>query len=326
MTTVVKGESEDWTAREDVFQVAPGVWGVKDIFVNYYMIRVDENETWFLIDAGLKWSASNIIEQAGRLFGTGVSPFAIILTHGHFDHSGGLLSLLEVWDVPVYVHELELPYVTGLSPYPPADTEAGGGIISAFSFLFPQGPIDIGTHAKKLPGDGTAPGLLGWQIIHTPGIAPGHISLYRSEDKIMIAGDAFLTTRIESVYHALTFKEQLSGPPKYFTYDWEDARSSLEKLAALSPEVVATGHGKPMQGQAMRDQLDELLNNFEDVAIPSNGRYTLEAAITNKFGVASWPESPRVIPLYVKIIASAAIGFGTAILFFQLNGKRSNQS
>jgi hypothetical protein len=51
------------------FQIAPGVWGKKDVFVNFYIIQNQETKAWFLIDAGLKWSASKIKAMAGELFG-----------------------------------------------------------------------------------------------------------------------------------------------------------------------------------------------------------------------------------------------------------------
>jgi hypothetical protein len=31
-------------------------------------------------------------------------------THGHFDHVGAREKLAEKWDVPIYAHELEVPY------------------------------------------------------------------------------------------------------------------------------------------------------------------------------------------------------------------------
>ncbi|MDY0395290.1 MBL fold metallo-hydrolase [Virgibacillus halophilus] len=36
-----------------------------------------------------------------------------MLTHGHFDHVGGLVDLVKEWEVPVYAHSLEFPYLTG---------------------------------------------------------------------------------------------------------------------------------------------------------------------------------------------------------------------
>jgi len=35
------------------------------------------------------------------------------MTHGHFDHVGGLKHLAREWDVPIYAHELEMPYLNG---------------------------------------------------------------------------------------------------------------------------------------------------------------------------------------------------------------------
>src|SRR5919107_1012291 len=57
-------------------------------------------------------------------------PAAVVLTHGHFDHVGSLEALLEAWDVPIYAHPLERPYLTGVSPYPPPDPLVGGGMMA----------------------------------------------------------------------------------------------------------------------------------------------------------------------------------------------------
>src|SRR5687767_12655631 len=103
------------------FTVAPGVWGRKDAFVNYYMIKDEISGAWALVDAGLKWSAGTIRNMAREIFGNTSRPAAIILTHGHFDHTGALITLAKEWDVPVYAHLLELPYLTGKSSYPPPD-------------------------------------------------------------------------------------------------------------------------------------------------------------------------------------------------------------
>jgi glyoxylase-like metal-dependent hydrolase (beta-lactamase superfamily II) len=43
-----------------------------------------------------------------------------VLTHGHFDHVGSVIELADYWNVPVYAHKLELPYLVGQMDYPPA--------------------------------------------------------------------------------------------------------------------------------------------------------------------------------------------------------------
>jgi glyoxylase-like metal-dependent hydrolase (beta-lactamase superfamily II) len=68
---------------------------------------------WVLIDAGLPASANDIRSAARARFGANGRPYAIIMTHGHFDHVGALESLASEWDVPVYAHARELPYLNG---------------------------------------------------------------------------------------------------------------------------------------------------------------------------------------------------------------------
>jgi glyoxylase-like metal-dependent hydrolase (beta-lactamase superfamily II) len=197
---------------------------------------------WVLIDAGLPGSAWRITRAAEEWMGPWARPAAIVLTHAHFDHVGALGELLRHWDVPVYAHRLELPYLTGRSAYPPTDPMVGGGALAALSRLYPRGPIDLGDWVQPLPENGSLPSMPGWRWIHTPGHSPGHISLFRDEDRTLIAGDAVVTTKQESASAVLAQRPELHGPPAYFTPDWESARRSVEQLAALDPERLATGH------------------------------------------------------------------------------------
>jgi glyoxylase-like metal-dependent hydrolase (beta-lactamase superfamily II) len=292
------------------FTVAPGVWGLKDLFVNVYLIHNPIDKKWLLVDAGLKRSAHKIIELADNLFWPDSRPAGIILTHGHFDHIGSVCNLARLWDVPVYAHKLEHPYLTGHSAYPPADPKAGGGLMSVVSPLFPAGPINIADHLEELPEDGTIPGFPEWRYIHTPGHAPGHISLWRKRDKVLLAGDAFVTTKQESAISVMLQTRVLNGPPKYFTCNWEAAEESVKKLAALEPDTVATGHGMPMRGKQMRSELKYLAENFQELAVPANGRYTVEPAIADENGVHYVPAKPgKKVP-----VAAVVAGLATAAI------------
>jgi glyoxylase-like metal-dependent hydrolase (beta-lactamase superfamily II) len=207
------------------------------------------------------------------VFGELNAPTSIVLTHGHFDHVGALKDLAEGWDVPVYAHELEARYLTGKAEYPPPDPKVGGGLLALMSPLYPRGPVDISSNLVILPQDGTVPELPGWQWIDTPGHTDGHVSFYRERDRVLIAGDAFCTTKAESAMAIATQKPELHGPPAYYTSDWDAAKRSVEKLAELRPLTVAPGHGRPMAGPDVADGLMELARRFDEVARPKRGRY-----------------------------------------------------
>lgn len=287
--------------------VAPGVWGMKDLFVNIYFIHNPVDKKWVLVDTGIKRSYAKILELADDLFWPDSKPAAIVLTHGHFDHTGSVAQLAKEWEVPVYAHTMELPYLTGLSPYPPPDPWAGGGLMTYLSPLFPAGPIDITEHIKALPEDGSIPGLPEWRYIYTPGHSPGHISLFRKRDKVLIAGDAFVTTQQESAICSMMQTKKLSGPPRYFTCDWQKAAGSVKTLAKLEPETVATGHGQIMKGEEMRKMLYKLADQFQELAVPKNGRYTNEAAQADETGVTYVPKPARAKLPLAGIVAGVAV-------------------
>lgn len=250
------------------YEVLPDVYCYPVQIVNVYLAGDPSRGDWVLVDAGMPRCEKDIIREAAERFGAEVPPRAIVLTHGHFDHVGAVVELAEYWDVPVYAHSLELPYLTGQKEYPPADTHAGGGVIPSLAGFFPREPVDLGKRVQPLPEDGSLPGLPDWRWLHTPGHAPGHVSLFRDRDRALLAGDAFVTVRQESLYQVFTQHCEISGPPRYFTPDWEAARRSVQTLAGLMPKVAMTGHGRAMSGEALRDGLSDLLDNFEEKAMP----------------------------------------------------------
>lgn len=235
--------------------------------------EADSDDGWVLVDAGMPKSADDIVLAAEERFGRGSRPKAIILTHGHFDHVGALMDLIDEWDVPVYAHEREMPYLTGRADYPEPDPTAEGGLVVKMSPVFPNDGIDLGARVEPLPADGNVPEMPGWRWIHTPGHAPGHVSFFRDDDRTLIAGDAFITVKQESLWKVLTQTQEISGPPRYLTTDWHAAWESVKKLEALKPAVAVTGHGRPMSGDLLSRSLDKLVREFDSIAIPDYGRY-----------------------------------------------------
>lgn len=263
--------------------------------VNVYLVGSPQagDRGWALVDAGLPGFAASIRRAADARFGPGARPAAIVMTHGHFDHIGALRDLAEQWDAPVYAHPLELPYLTGRSPYPPPDPAVGGGGMTALAFLYPRGPIDLGGRAQPLPADGSVPAMPGWRWLPTPGHSPGHVSFFRTADRTLIAGDAFVTTKQESTLAALMKPPVVHRPPAYFTPDWDAARRSVQALAALEPEIAVTGHGLPLHGAEMRRDLHVLAQNFDTQARPARGRYAREPARADERGIVAVPPPAR---------------------------------
>ena len=158
----------------------------------------------------------------------------------------------------------------------------GGGAIALLSPLFPRSPVDVRPWLKDLPFDHSVPGMPGWAWIHTPGHTPWHISLWREADRTLISGDAVVTTGQESIYEVITHEPEMHGPPRYLTPDWQDAEQSVRLLASLEPELLISGHGRPVKGAGMRERLHRLAADFQAIAVPEGRRYDVDPAKPGK--------------------------------------------
>ncbi|MEZ0607338.1 MBL fold metallo-hydrolase [Fibrella sp. WM1] len=290
------------------YDVTDDVLGLKTLFVNVFFVgKPGPGNDWVLVDTGFMGYADSVRQRAASLYGPGTAPKAIVLTHGHADHVGTLRELLKHWgNVPVYAHPLERPYLTGVSSYPPPDPAIGGGMMSLMSWIFPIGPEDFSDVLQPIPASGKLDELPGWRVIHTPGHAPGHVSLFRDADRTLLAGDAFVTTNQNALSAVINQTEELHGPPAYFTCDWKAAEDSVRKLALLNPHNVGTGHGHAMRGLDLQLELGRLVSNFAERAIPSEGRYVKEPAVTNENGIVSMP-SPT------SFLVARALGIGLLV-------------
>ena len=287
-----------------VDEIVADVARVRIAMVNVYLVghsRVASrgaapNSTaarWVLVDAGLPMGAAEILRVAADRFGVEIRPSAIVLTHGHFDHVGALDALLAVWDVPVYAHTAELPFLTGAADYPPPDPTVGTPVRTRLAPPAHEAGIDLGDRVRPLPGNGEVPHLPGWRWIHTPGHTPGHVSLFRASDRLLLAGDALATTDQESMYSGATQRVELCGPPAYLTIDWDKAERSMIALAALRPAVVAAGHGEPITEPSVARALAGLASHFKESVRPTHGRYVVQPALADDDNRESGVPPPR---------------------------------
>ncbi len=262
MTSVSSGKGRE--AGSDIYYYTNQI-------VNLVMVGEPGTDNWVLIDAGMPKSGAEIRRVAAERFGESSRPSVILLTHGHFDHIGSIVDLILEWNVPVYAHPLEFPFLTGSQSYPQPDTSVEGGLLAKISAIYPNEPINISEALVPLPADGSVPGLPDWKWIHTPGHSPGQVAFFREADRTLISGDAFITVRQDSFYKVLIQQKEINGPPVYLTTDWQAAWDSVRKLEALQPDLVIPGHGHAMEGDELRSGLKELAEEFDSLAIPDHG-------------------------------------------------------
>ena len=281
----------DWPVRSDHIHASEPSAAVGRLyvgFVNVYFAGAPWGP-WVLVDTGLPHTSGLVRQRAAERYGADRPPEAIILTHGHFDHAGNAMALSREWDVPVYAHPLELPYLTGRSDYPPQDPTVGGAL-GLMSRAFPHTGIDLGNRVRALPEDGTVPGMPGWRWLFTPGHTAGHISLFHDTSRFLIAGDALATVNQDSPLSMFNLRAELSVPPAPLTTDWGAARASVERLATLQPLGIGAGHGRPVHGGRVAADLRYFAANF---APPARGRYSTTPAVTDERGVVRVPPPVR---------------------------------
>lgn len=264
MTSISSGDVQ--IINEDIYCLSVQI-------VNVIFVGLPKDDKWVLIDAGMPRSAEAIKNTAEEIYGPQKPPAAIILTHGHFDHVGALIELMEYWKAPVYAHLKEMPYLTGQENYPEPDPTVEGGMVAKISSIFPNEGINLDEKVQPLPDDHSVPGLRDWKWVHTPGHSKGHISLFRESDRSLIVGDAFVNVRQDSLYKVITQEKEIAGPPRYLTTDWETAKESVRLLESLKPAVAITGHGFPVEGKELEMGLAKLAKEFDSLAKPDHGKY-----------------------------------------------------
>jgi glyoxylase-like metal-dependent hydrolase (beta-lactamase superfamily II) len=302
-----------------VEEMTPRVARVRTLMANIYLVG-SPGGPWVVVDTGTPGNAARIRDAAAQRFGPDARPEAILLTHGHADHAGSALELAGYWDIPIYAHRLERPFLTGKSAYPPKDPMAGG----AFSFLcrlIPSSTVDLGARLHDLPESGEAPGLTGWRWVFTPGHAPGHVAFFEPEESVLLAGDAFVTMDLDSAVGIVAQEPRVSRPPAPFTYDWDQAQRSVELLAGLRPMMIGAGHGEPMSGRAAAVGLADLARDFPR---PRRGRYACEPARADETGVVYVPPPvPDPAREIVAAVGVAALAIGAVMVLSKKTGDRS---
>lgn len=221
--------------------VADGIHRVQDSYVNWFLVEAGGKLT--VVDAGLPTSWP-LLHQALRELGRKPEDIeALVLTHGHFDHLGIAEQLRSELDVPVFVHENDVPLTQHprqygrarpLTRYLLTQVQAFP-IIAAFVTRRAWWPKPVKKVHRFQGGELPVPGAP--RVVFTPGHTLGHCALHFPDRDAVIAGDAVVTL---DPYRNSSGPQIVSGAA---TVDEERALKSLDALAETGARTVLVGHG-----------------------------------------------------------------------------------
>jgi glyoxylase-like metal-dependent hydrolase (beta-lactamase superfamily II) len=221
--------------------------------VHAYVLPGDDGT--IVVDTGLglpgargRWE--QILDQVGR-------PERIVVTHFHPDHVGAAAIVAEIAAAPVSQGVIDYDYCRrawtaeaaerseqhmvehGIPPAEAAAVRAQQEQLTSFvHYARDPEPLE--------PGDSVG----GWEVLHLPGHADGHLALHR--DGVLIAGDALLggITPNVGLWPA-------SAPDPLSDY-----LGSLARIIELDPLLALPGHGERILDPAGRAR--EIVEHHED--------------------------------------------------------------
>jgi len=229
-----------------ITQAIPNVYQITNQRANSFLIVED---TLTLIDTGVPGNTKNIIEFIKRLGRHPQEIKMIILTHNHFDHTGGLTGLRKLTRAEVAAPKIDFTLDKHIIPYPVYVNvllSLPGFSLMKKSWILTVKDIDI-----LLDGGEELPILGGLRVILTPGHTSGSISLYAPQKKLLFTGDAIKKRR------------GLQLPLKTATTDIDQAKASIEKMTQLDVETICFGHGRPITEDA-NGRLQRLLEKVRN--------------------------------------------------------------
>jgi glyoxylase-like metal-dependent hydrolase (beta-lactamase superfamily II) len=223
-------------------EVAPGIWRLGSAYVNWYVIDAGGKLT--VLDAALPGYYGQFLDLLAALGRPPSDVEAVLLTHGHSDHTGSADAVRTAAGCRVLIHEADRPLA------------ARGGSRPKRLPLHRPAMVKAGLHMARNGGLRKSPvaGLESFQdgevldvpgkprIIHAPGHTPGSCAVWLQDRDVLFSGDVLVTLNIA------TGATGPMVPSAGFNWDQPQAAASLDVIASLQADRILPGHGEPWNG------------------------------------------------------------------------------
>ncbi len=223
---------------------AQRIYPIRGLLGYFHLLHDEQQGEAIIIDTGLVGEMGRLKQILERIGLDWHDIHAILLTHGHLDHTGHLAELRQLTGAPVFADPDEQRHIDGTFPYRGASRVCGA--MEAFGravLRYRPAAIDHPLHAgMQLPFWG------GLRVIHLPGHTQGHCGFYSMRHDLLFSGDLFAS------YGFLVHLPPaiLNSCPEYFD-------ASLDQVKDLAPRGIVPNHYFGFDWEMHRIRFDKLL-------------------------------------------------------------------
>lgn len=219
-------------------KISDNVYGIltKFGYLNQYVIMNDTTLT--VVDMLLGKSDVDNLERELSTHNLSLNDVDhMLITHAHPDHIGGLPEFQRRSNATTYAHRIDAQIIRGEADGVVANPDELGLLNRLMAKQIDQNRSVEPARVDVNLGDGDSLDqiLEGLEVIHLPGHSHGQVGFYVPHQKLLIGGDVMMR-----------LLGSLRMPIRAVSPDWNAAKQSIRRVAAMDVEILCLGHGMPL--------------------------------------------------------------------------------